>query len=191
MAQKSCPSGAPTRAATASMAVTPGTMVTSSARHSARPGLDRLADRRRHGEDAGIAARDDRDPLALCGLRQRRLRARDLLAVVGRDLDLVRPELQPVEIGPVAEEPFAPRRRPRSLPASSGAASPGPRPMTATWPLCSAHGLSCPARHQHDRKIGRLVVRLVGEPHRDACSPWCRARHRSPGRAGRSRPAPA
>ena len=37
IAQKSWPSGAPTRAATASIAVTPGTIATSSVRHAASP----------------------------------------------------------------------------------------------------------------------------------------------------------
>ena len=46
-----------------------------------RSGLDRLADRRRHGEDAGIAAGDDRD---LCALR-RPFRARPWRAKVPRD----------------------------------------------------------------------------------------------------------
>ena len=36
-AQKSCPSGAPQRAATASIAVTPGTTATSSRRHASGP----------------------------------------------------------------------------------------------------------------------------------------------------------
>ena len=85
-----------------------------------RSGLDRLADRRRHGEDAGIAARDHRDPLALGRLLQRRLRARNLLAVVGGDLHLVRPQLQPVDIGPVAVEPFRRRDGLGSPPASPG-----------------------------------------------------------------------
>ena len=65
MAQKSCPSGAPTRAATASIAVTPGTIATSSVRHAAVAALDLLAHRRRHRKHAGIAAGDQRDMRAL------------------------------------------------------------------------------------------------------------------------------
>ena len=64
-AQKSWPSGAPIRAATASIAVMPGHDGDIERAPAFRPGFDLLADRRRHGEDAGIAAGDDRDARAL------------------------------------------------------------------------------------------------------------------------------
>ena len=91
MAQKSWPSGAPTRAATASIAVTPGTTATSRLAPGRIAALDLLADRGRHGEHAGIAAGDQRDVRAGRGVAQRRRGARALLAVVGGVARLARP----------------------------------------------------------------------------------------------------
>ena len=104
MAQKSWPSGAPTRAATASMAVMPGTMARSTARQAAVPGVDRLADRRGHGEDAGIAARHQRDTRAGGRMVEGGSGAAELLAVVGGVAALAGPLRHAVEIGSVAVE---------------------------------------------------------------------------------------
>ena len=90
MAQKSPPSGAPTSAAAASIAVTPGSTRMSSVAPRRIAGLDRLEHRRRHGEHAGIAARHDRDLAARRGERQRMARAIELDAVVGGVAALVR-----------------------------------------------------------------------------------------------------
>ena len=73
IAQKSWPSGAPSRAAAACMAETPGNTRMSRARHSRGAVVDRLEDGRRHGENAGIAARDDGDDASLRGARAARL----------------------------------------------------------------------------------------------------------------------
>ena len=83
MAQKSPPSGAPTSAAAASIAVTPGSTRMSSVAPRRIAGLDRFEHRRRHGEHAGIAARYDGDLAAGGGKRQRVTRAIELDAIVG------------------------------------------------------------------------------------------------------------
>jgi hypothetical protein len=69
-----------------------------------RPGFDRLADGRGHGEDAWIAAGNDRDFLPLRRLAERCLSARNFLAVIRGDANLVRPQLDAVEIGAIAIE---------------------------------------------------------------------------------------
>ena len=181
MAQKSWPSGAPTRAATASIAVTPGTTVSSRSRHARRAGLDRLADGRRHGEDAGIAARDHRDSRALRRLASAAA-ARDSSSRLSEAMrDWSGRELEPVEIGTVAEEVVG---------RGDGAAGlrrhllgmPGPSPTTASLPLTAVPA----SRHQTMREIGRPSSGLVGKPHRRRVRPSCRARHRRRGRACRS-----
>ena len=64
--------------------------------------------------------------------------ARDkLLAIVGGDAGLVGAQVKPVEIGPVAEEEFAPRPPPRLASGVIWSALPGPSPMTKSL---SAHG---------------------------------------------------
>ncbi len=71
-AQKSCPSGAPSRAAAACMADRPGTMRSGMAAQSAVPRLQGLDHGRRHGEDTRVAARTRRRRCA----RRRRGRRR-------------------------------------------------------------------------------------------------------------------
>ena len=66
-----------------------------------RPGLDRLQHRSRHGEHAGIAARDDGDVGAAGGMAQRRLGARALLAVVGPMPCLACSHRNAIEIRPI------------------------------------------------------------------------------------------
>ena len=56
-----------------------------------RSGLDCLADGGCHGEDAWVAAGDDRDFFALGCLCQRGIGAGNLLAVVGGDFYLIWP----------------------------------------------------------------------------------------------------
>src|SRR5581483_921552 len=63
---------------------------------------DLLAHRGRHGEHAGISARDERDFRALGGMAKRRLRPRRLLAIVRGMPRLVFPDRNAVEIGTVA-----------------------------------------------------------------------------------------
>jgi len=69
-----------------------------------RPGLDLRADGSRHGENAGIAARDKGHMRALRGMAQRRRRALSLLAVAGSMARLSSPRRDAVEIGAVAVE---------------------------------------------------------------------------------------
>ena len=66
------------------------------------PGVDRLADRRRHGEDAGIAARDQRDARAGGRMVEGGSGAAELLAVVGGVAALAGSLRHAVEIGSVA-----------------------------------------------------------------------------------------
>ena len=108
-------------------------------------------------------------------LRQRRLARGELLAVVGGGAHLVRPQFQPVEIGPVAEEiarlgDRAPRlRRDLIRPAGPEADDGQPR---RSWPSAPSPA-PAPARNRAPRRpacrpaASRRVVR-----------PWCRARHR-------------
>ena len=103
-AQKSWPSGAPIRAATASIAVMPGTNGDIERAPAFRAGFDFLAYRGRHGEHAGIAARHDRDARALRRMPQRRGGARALFAIVGRMPGLAGARRHAIEIGPVAVE---------------------------------------------------------------------------------------
>ena len=134
-AQKSWPSGAPTRAATASIAVTPGTMVDVERAPGCRSRLDLLAHRRRHGEHAGIAARHQRDAGALRRVAQRGRGARAFLAVVGRMPALAGTRRHAIEIGAVAVKRVAPRERGLRLRRERSGASPGPSPITASRPL--------------------------------------------------------
>jgi hypothetical protein len=67
-----------------------------------RAGFDRLQHRGRHGEHAGVAARDDGDICPCCRVAQRGLGARAFLAVVGTMTRLAFPHWNPVEIGCVA-----------------------------------------------------------------------------------------
>ena len=66
--------------------------------------LDRLEHRRRHGEDARIAARDDRDRTALRREPQREAGAVEFGAIVAGVSALVRPQGQAVEIGAVTDD---------------------------------------------------------------------------------------
>ena len=103
MAQKSCPSGAPSRAAAACIAETPGaTEYFETAPR--RIVLDRLEDSRRHGENARIAARDDGDVEAVGGKLQREPGAVELVAVVARMDALAGRELEVLDIGRVADD---------------------------------------------------------------------------------------
>ena len=104
MAQKSPPSGAPTSAAAASIAVTPGSTRMSSAAPRRIARFDRLEDRRRHGEHAGIAARHDDDLPAGRGERQRKAGAIEFDAIVRGVPALVAARGNAVEIGAVAHE---------------------------------------------------------------------------------------
>ena len=129
-----------------------------------RPRLDRLADRRRHREDPGIAARHQRHPPPAGRERQRRPRPAELLAVVGGMRRLRRPERQPREIGPVAEDVRRRRHRRRAPRPSAAPARPArgrPRRAARSRPRL-------PARHQHQREVGRAVVRLLGQRHASA-----------------------
>ncbi len=164
--------------------MTPGTIATSSARQACGPASICLAHRRRHGEHAGIAARDQRDLRALRRVAQRRRGARALLAVVGGVARLARPRAERDRDRGRSRRARRRRRAPPPPPASASAHRPGrgrPRRAARSRP-------SLPARHQHDGEIRRVVV----APWRRAASsprpPWCRARHRS--RAS-SRPAAA
>jgi hypothetical protein len=104
IAQKSPPSGAPAFAAAASMAVMPGSTRDLSSAPAGLAGFQRLEDRRRHGEDAGIAAGDDRDRLPSAASIQRMPGAVDLDAVVGGMLGLALARRHAAEIGAVADE---------------------------------------------------------------------------------------
>ncbi len=68
------------------------------------PRLDRLADRRRHGEDSGVAAGNHGHLASARGQLQRCCRAGQLLPVVGRVGGLAGQERDAVEIRPIAEE---------------------------------------------------------------------------------------
>ena len=104
MTQKSWPSGAPMRAAAASMAETPGTTVMSMSFQAGAARLDRLEDRARHGEHAGIAGGDDRDGLALSGKLERLAGAGKLLAIVGGVAALAGTLRHTGKIGRIADE---------------------------------------------------------------------------------------
>src|SRR5690606_11469207 len=65
-------------------------------------GLDRLADGGGHGEDAGIAAGDERHPGAAAGVIERRAGTGELFTVVGSVAALVGAERHAIEIRPVA-----------------------------------------------------------------------------------------
>ena len=80
--QKSWPSGAPTRAAAACIAESPGTTRTSTPANAPLPVLGRLEHGGGHREDARVAGGDDRDARAAGGELQRVARALDLDAVV-------------------------------------------------------------------------------------------------------------
>ena len=69
MAQKSWPSGAPSRGGGRCIAVMPGHHRDVERAPGGLAGLDRLEHGRRHGEHARIAARDDSDRAALGGER--------------------------------------------------------------------------------------------------------------------------
>ena len=90
-----------------------------------RPGVDRLAHRRRHGEDAGIAAGDHRDPGAAGRMVERGAGAGELLAVVGGVAGLAGLCRHAVEIGTVAVEGVGlVERRPRLAGEEAGVARP-------------------------------------------------------------------
>ncbi len=128
IAQKSCPSGAPSRAAAASRAEMPGTTSMSSARQR-RMGLHRLEHRRRHAEHPGVAARHDRHPAPGGGQRQRVPGAVQLDAVVRGVPRLARPHRQRGP-GRGRSRPGRSRRQRRRRGGASSAGSPGPRPTT-------------------------------------------------------------
>ena len=64
--------------------------------------LDLLAHRRRHGEHAGISARDHGDPGPACRRRECVPGARRLLTIVRRTAGLAGPDRHPIEIGAIA-----------------------------------------------------------------------------------------
>ncbi len=111
MAQKSWPSGAPSRAAAACIAVTPGATAMSSLSHS-RVFFDRLEHSRRHREHARIAARDDGDFAAFRRKFQRKASAVHLNPIVAREwAALIRPQGQPLHIRAVADNVARRRNR--------------------------------------------------------------------------------
>ena len=66
--------------------------------------LDRLEHGGRHGEDAGIAAGDDRDRSAFGGEHQREPPAVELRAIVARVRALGGLKRQPLEVRPIADD---------------------------------------------------------------------------------------
>ena len=66
--------------------------------------LDRLEHRRRHGEDAWIAARNDSDGAPFRRELQREAGAAELGAIVAGVGVLVRPQGQPIEIRAIADD---------------------------------------------------------------------------------------
>ena len=142
MAQKSCPSGAPILAATASIAVTPGTIVTSSARHSAGPAS--IA-----SQTAAAMAKTPGSPPETTATRSPSAAfssaacAREISSRLS-DATFIWSglQLQPVDIGSVAVEPFRRRDRLARLRRHlRGAARPEPDDGDMAAP-CLAHGFS-------------------------------------------------
>ena len=114
IAQKSCPSGAPARAAAACIALTPGATVIADRRPVAPPfALDQLEHQRGEAVDAGVAGRDQRDRPSLGRQIEREPHPRRLFADRA-----VMPALagdrtaEQVEIKPVADD-FVGRREQR------------------------------------------------------------------------------
>ena len=103
MAQKSWPSGAPSRAAAACIAVTPGADRDVEIEPS-RILFDRLEHRRRHGENARVAARDDRDRAPFRRELEREAGAIEFGAIVAGVGALVCPQGQAVEIRAIADD---------------------------------------------------------------------------------------
>ncbi len=103
MAQKSCPSGAPARAATASIALTPGDDCYIHLAPFNRSALQCFAYRGSHSKYAGIAAGDDGHCLPFSGGHQRLLSALKFLPVVGRVAALRRSFRDPIQIRTVSE----------------------------------------------------------------------------------------
>ena len=102
MAQKSWPSGAPSRAAAACIAVTPGATWMSSVQ-PLRIVFHGLEHRRRHREHARIAAGNDGDRTALGRKLQRKPGAIHFNPIVAGVSALVRSQCEPLHIGAVAD----------------------------------------------------------------------------------------
>ena len=150
MAQKSPPSGAPTRAAAASIAVMPGSTWMSSLRQSGIAVLEGFEHRRCHGEDARIAAGDNGDVRTLRREIEREARAIKLDPVVGGMAALARALGHAVDIGAVADEiggggKRLGRRRREPARIAGAEADDGERGPSYAPPL---------ARHDDERKVG-------------------------------------
>ena len=141
--------------------------------------LDRLEHRRRHGEHAGITARDDDDLAARGGERQSVPRAVELDAIVGGMAALAGTLRHAVEIGTVAHEIGGVgecrrgRRRHELGLARTGADHHQREPVTAA----SLRPGSAPWRNRRRRRRSRPAAGC-------ARPSSCRARHRRRATAG-------
>ena len=137
MAQKSCPSGAPARAAAASIAVIPGSTRMSSARHASGPASTASNTAAAIAKTPGIAGRDDHHAPPLGRERQRV--ARPLAAPPGCRWRAGRGRRRPVharDVGAIAHHVRRLVERLRHLRRDQPPA-PGPSPATASQPLTS------------------------------------------------------
>jgi hypothetical protein len=123
--------------------------------------LDRLADRRRHGEDAGVAARDHRHPRTGRGKVERGAGARQLLAVVGGVAGLSGAVRHALEIGPVAVDGLG-RRECRCRLGGEEARVAG---AEADDGEAAGHGRWRPRRHEDHGEVGRVPLGGRGERH--------------------------
>ncbi len=136
MAQKSWPSGAPTRAAAACSAEMPGARRSRRAAHAGSAGaVDQLDDQRRHGVDAGVAGADEGHPATLGGTCERVAAAFCLRRRAGRrDVAPLAGGSDEIEVEAVADELVGVAQAGASASAVRQSALPGPTPMTARRP---------------------------------------------------------
>ena len=161
IAQKSWPSGAPSRAAAACIALMPGATSMVEVAPCRLAALDRLEHRRRHREYAGIAARDDGDVAPFGGQAQRMARALDLVAIVAGMAASGRRAATGDRDRAHSRRCRSPARSPRPPPASSNAPGRG-RGRRSTG--CPATSWPPPhAGHDDHREIGRVIVGLLRE----------------------------
>ena len=176
IAQKSWPSGAPMRAATASIAVMPGTTLESSARQLGGPASIASHTAAAMAKTPGSPP-DTTATFAPCAAWRSAGAARapsSRLSEAWRRL--TRARRHAIEIGPVADRAPAPPRALAPPPACSQPRVPGPE--TDDRKIRAAHGRSLPAGHEHDGEIGRHVVASWRRAAPSWRPPWCRARHR-------------
>ena len=163
MAQKSCPSGAPIRAAAANIAEMPGTTSISSARQAGSAALDRLEHRARHAR-----TRRDRRPTPRRRAAPRRpttarARARSRSSAVVRRRGVAGRRLGATRRDTGHSRPGRSRRA--SAAAAPAASAARRRPGRGRQWRDARSSCALPAGHQHHREIRRRLTVHLGQRH--------------------------